>query len=807
MKIRTAMLGLALLLWCLSPVHADIANYTRQMNAHEGFIPLYFDAAAGKVYLQIDATDAPVLYTVMLAGGMGANAVRLDRGSPGGQWLVEFERQGQRMLVMAQNTRFGADSQDPAELQAVLESFPRSVMASLPIVAEQQGSVLVDASDWFLQDQWDVRGALRRAGLSDMRVDGTRSALLASSTRAFEGNTEVRAMLTFTGDNPSPLFNRYAPDGRYLTLEQHHSLVRLPESPMPVREFDPRTGNNPVTMEDFSAPLDGEYRRRLVARWRLEPSDEAAYLRGELVAPLEPIVFYLDPALQEPYLSAYRAGVLWWNQAFEAAGFRDAIEVAELPADADPMDARYSILQVVHRSGAGPSVGPGFRDPRSGELLRAVPRMDSHRSLIDYNIYAGLLPAYESTGVTPQLSAEEFAMQRRISHVAHEVGHTLGLPHNFIAATQQRSSVMDYPFPLIEFNDAGELDISRAYELGLGYNDALSIRYAYTWYPDAEAEALGLAAIREEMLGSGHLFFSGADAALSGSYPEVHQWVEGDDMISATERSMAVRRLLLQHFDERAIADGEPLAWLNQRFAHVYYHHRYAVQGLVKTVGGMRYRFALRGDGQAPVTVIPMEEQREALALLLRVLSPEELAVPAHIPEMIPPLPFGYDAREPWLTTTAGPAFDSLALARSFAHEVIDALLHPERLARVAAFHLRDDGQLSLVALLDALVEASWGETPMGDHQQDHYLRVLQRSVLDGVFGIVADTRHGAEVRDAAHAALIQLHAALSASTPDQALWREHHQRARAELGLYLAQGQMPELRAGVAAPLNLPWP
>lgn len=803
---------LLMMIWAPSPGYAadasSIAEFTAGMASHDGFIPVHVDPATGKVYLEVNTLDEDFLHTVMLATGFGSSAVGLDRGQPAGQGVVRFERHGPRVLLVQQNTAFTAGSGDPVEALAVEQSFPTSVIGSFPIIQQQGTQLLVDATSMLLSDVGNVRGTMRRTGMGDVRVDTERSVISQAFTKAFERNTEVRAILSFTSDNPNAVLNRHAPDGRFFTIEQHHSFVKLPDQPYASRRYDPRTGNSPMVVADYSQGFDQDYRNRVVARWRLEPSDAEAYLRGELVEPVTPIVFHIDRSLQEPYLSAYTEGVLWWNVAFEAAGFRNAIQVHELPEDADPMDARYSLLQLLHRSGTGPSVGPGFRDPRSGELLRAVPRMDSHRSLVNYNIFAGLLPVYDDLGIEPQKSAEQFAMDRRRHHVAHEVGHTLGLPHNFIAAAQGRNSVMDYPFPYIELDAEGRPDISNAYEMVMGFSDTLAMRYAYTWYPTPEAEAQGLADIVQEALDRGHLFLTGGDAALSGSYPEVQQWVEGDNMFDAVERSMAVRHVMMRHFDERAIRPGEPMAWLNQRFAHVYLHHRYSVQGLVKNIGGMQYRYALRGDGQTPTQVIPAQEQRAALQQLLLVLSAQELEVPERIMRMIPPLPSGFDELEPWLDSPAGPSLDPLAIARTYAQEVVDSILHRQRLARVAAFHHADSGQLSLDEVMGSLLDASWGSSAARTGPLASYVRILERAVVDGLFTLASDPQASSEVRDAADHHLAMLAQRLSSQRASRSsVDMAHRNRAARELERYLASGDVPQLRTGVMDFMALPWP
>jgi hypothetical protein len=794
------VLLMAILLTALAPDRATAFQ--------DAYLPVAVDSGDGDVHLTVRNLGEDLYYMNALAQGLGSlEPIRLDRGGTGDVRIVRFERRGPRVLLIQRNVDKVASSGDAGEVQAVEESFAPSILASMPIVEESADGLVVDATDFLLSDVWDVVGSAQRAGVGPLRLDRDRSFIVEEQTYAFPRNTEVRATLTYATDTPHTVFRQHAPDGRAVTLQQHHSFVPITEPPLPNRHYDPRTGNSARTVEDYSQPFDGEFRLRSVARWRLVPSDPAAYQRGELVEPVTPIVIHLDPGIPEPYRSAYREGALWWNTAFEAAGFRNAFQVQDLPDGVHQMDARYSVLQAVHRTGPGPSTGNSFRDPRTGEMLQALTQMDTYRSLVDFNIYAGLLPAFDAQGVTPQLTAEEFAMMRRKQHTAHELGHAIGLPHNHSAAAQARASVMDYPFPLIELTPQGNLDVSNAYRDGIGYSDSLAVRYAYTWYPDAEAEREGLAAIAQEALDRGHRFITGGYARdLAGSQPDSHMWWEGDEPFEALDRATAVRRVILEHFDERAIRPGEPMAWLNHRLAHAYLHHRYQVEAVVKYIGGMWFEHALRDDGQTPREVIPAAEQRRALDRILDVLSPREIAVPERIIDLIPPTPEGYDDRVPWIPTPAGPALDAQAIARSFAQEVVDNVLHRERVARVAAFHARDSGQLSLDELFGGLVDATWGAARPASHTERAYTRGAERAVLDGLFTLVADDRVTSEVKNGAERHLALLAERLGASPGQDAEEQAQRARARREIERYMTLGEVPPLRTGVIE-LFLPWP
>jgi hypothetical protein len=773
-------------------------------------LPVRYDASAGKLLLTIPALDRDLLYMNSLAAGLGTTPTGLDRGNIGISAIVRFERHGPRVFMIQENTAHRAVTDDPALRRSVAESFPRSVLGSFPIEGEGPSGLVVDATDFFLSDVYDVAGQVRRSGLGSIRLERGRSYIDGARTGSYPLNTEVRAVLSYTSEDPGFALRRHAPDARSITLEQHHSFIRLPEPALPIRGFDPRAGIFATRFFDFAQPFHGDYRQHALVRWRLEPSDTAAYLRGELVEPVRPIVYYVDPAIPEPYRTAFLEGGMWWNEIFQAAGWRNAFRIEPLPAGADPMDARYPMILWVHRQERGPSVGPSFRDPRTGEILGTVVRMDSHRSLVNHDIYMGLIPAAGPAGL--QLDAEEFAMARRRQHTAHEIGHTLGLAHNFLAATQGRSSVMDYPYPLITLDDGGQIDISRAYRPSGGAHDTLAIRFAYTWYPDAQAEQAGLRRIMREAEVGGLRFLTGDDAAPSGADPSASVWVEGDDMLSALERAMAVRRVLVDRFDQRAARSGEPLAVLNRRFAHVYLHHRYALHGATKYVGGMELNYALRGEDTDAMRILPAAQQRRALAAVVAALGPDELRIPRRVLSLIPPVPFGYDDDLTLIPTPTG-TVDPVATAHSVAREIVDGLLDPVRAARLVAFHARDPANPSLDEVINTLVDATWG-APARDAADAALVRVVERSVVDGLLDLAGSPRATVEVRAVVEDHLARLRARVghpparagSAGASPGAETRGARAAIRRDIDRYFDGRDDPALRPR-PEPIPLPWP
>ena len=776
------------------PAQGGFAQRTGGAQRQDGFFPLYYDARAGKLFLEVRRVGEDFLYLNSLATGIGSNALGLDRGTIGEGVVVRFERHGPKLLLIEQNTTFRAvNATSDAERRAVEESFPTSVRGAFPVLAEEGGRILIDATDFFLQDAFGVAGQIRRGSQGEFRLDRERSAIYLPRTKSFPKNTEIEALLTWASDNPGPEIVRHTPDGRSLSLRQHHSFVELPAPGYRPRAFDPRVGVNGMGIYDFSRPFTERYAQRWASRWRLEKKDPSAAMSE----PVRPIVYYLDPGIPEPYRTAFREGASWWNKVFEAAGFINAFRVEDLPEGADPMDARYSVVQWVHRTDPGFSIGPSFTDPRTGEIIKAAVRMDSHRSLTDYNIFAGTLPtAVEPVGdwvatLEGGVDGNEFALSRRRQHVAHEIGHTLGLAHNFIASSYGRASVMDYPGPLIELRN-GRIDLSRAYRAGPGAYDTLAIRYAYTPFATPAQEAAGLRAIVADGVRRGIRFMADRDAdEVGGMMPEVTRWANGADRAAELERTMEVRRFLLSRFSMAAIRPGEPMYLLSERLAPVYLHHRYALEAAVKAVGGLQYTFALAGDGQA-ATILDPAVQRRSLALLVRAIQPEELAIPERVAALIPPPPFGSGSNAQSFASPAGGAFDPLAAARSLSSSVVDGVLHRERAARLVSFHARNPAAPSLDEVMTRLVDGTWGAPTPSNARDAELRRVAQRAVLDRLVALAADRQAVTQARASAELQLALLADRLRARRAGDLAQRAHEELAARDIRRFLERSANP---------------
>jgi hypothetical protein len=783
----------------------SIRDYTRGMEKRDGYFPLYWDATGGRLLLEIPRLNESFLYLTSLATGLGDTRLGLDRGLIGNEGIAQFERHGPKVLLVFSNPRFRTVNTDNPDLtRSVEESFPTSTIAAFDVVAEERGRVLVDATSHFVADHMAVVRRLEGADQGRFSLDRDRSTVYLPRTRAFPQNTEVEVSLTFTSSNPSFRIRSHAPDGRALTLRQHHSLVRLPDADYTSREGDPHIGVFLASFYDFSRSLDQRYESGYIVRHRLQKRDPAA----SMSEPVEPIVYYLDRGIPEPYRTAFREGASWWNSVFEAAGFVNAFRVEDMPDDMDPMDARYNVIQWVHRSSPGFSIGPSYVDPRTGEIIKAAVRMDSYRSLTDYNIYAGAVPEGDPGDPTldgwlasldSAVTGEDFAMARRRQHTAHEVGHTLGLAHNFIAASYGRASVMDYPGPLIRLVD-GRIDVSEAYRDGPGAYDSIAIRYGYTQFADPASEAEGLQAIVREAIENGIKFNTGPDNASWSSFPEVTQWVNGSDAVEELARVMDVRQALIDRFDERAIRPGEPMAWLNQRFVPVYLHHRYALEAAIKAVGGMEFTYAVRGDGLSPTTIIAPERQRRALELALDALEPEDLAIPERVLALMAPRTFGYQSDEWFFGSNAYPAFDQLGAARTLSGMVIGSLLEPRRAARLLALHARDAEVPSLEEVIARVLERTWAApTP---REGAVLRRVVQRVVVDQLIDLASDPDATVEVRGGAEWGLRWVFEQIQTQQPRLPEEEAHLQLTWADIDRFLNRRDGPTERS---RPSNAP--
>jgi hypothetical protein len=515
------------------------------------------------------------------------------------------------------------------------------------------------------------------------------------------------------------------------SLRVHHSIVELPDGNYKPRRFDPRSGFGAMSYENYAALPGQPMTQRFIRRHRLQKKDPSAQISD----PVKPIVYYLDPGAPEPIRSALLEGARWWNQAFEAAGYRNAFQVELLPEGVSPLDIRYNVINWVHRSTRGWSTGASVTDPRTGEIIKGVVTLGSLRIRQDYMIAEGLLSPYKEGTETPK-ELMEWGLARIRQLSAHEVGHTLGIGHNYYDSEAGRISVMDYPHPLVTLKPDKTLDYSKVYDVGIGAWDKVAITFGYQDFPQGSDEAKALAAILEEGHKKDLWYLSNQDL---NAHPRVDQWSNGTDAVAELKRMMEVRRVAMARFGEQAIKRDEPMATIEEVLVPLYLHHRYQVEAAASTVGGIYYTYAMRGDGREPVRFAPGDQQRAAVQAVLATISPSELALPQGLLKQIPPRPSGYGGSRELFPRYTGPMFDAITPAVVAADMTVGFLLDEGRAARVVEQHALDESIPALGWVVDQLLTAAFSAQTASAYEAE-IARAVQRVVVERLMTLAANS-------------------------------------------------------------------
>ena len=712
-KLIIALLFLSFSTQGFAQFFKDNKNITR----YDGYFTFYYDEGNDKIFLEIENLDKEFLYVNALSEGIGSNDIGLDRGQLGNTRIVKFIKAGNKLLLIQPNQYYRAITNNIEEKKSVEQAFAKSILKGFVIKETKDGKYLVDATSFFIRDAHGVVGRLSAKKQGNYTLDRSRSAINLERTKAFPKNVEFDVMITFKGVPKGYNIRSVVPTSTSVTVNQHHSFIELPDNKYTPRKFDPRSGANAMSYLDYATPVNESIKKRFIYRHRLQKKNPNA-AKSEAV---EPIIYYLDRGTPEPVRSALLDGARWWNQAFESIGFTNAFQVKMLPEDADLLDVRYNVIQWVHRSTRGWSYGSSVSDPRTGEIIKGHVSLGSLRIRQDFLIAQALRAPYANDDTNDKF-ALEMALARIRQLSAHEVGHTIGLAHNFAASSKGRSSVMDYPHPTLSIKD-GQVDFTDAYDTKIGDWDKVSIAYSYGEY--LEDEDLSLSKLLDDAFKKGARFITDQDARPLGSaHAYAHLWDNGSDVTTELENLLSIRRNSIANFSKDNIKSNQPYSVLEDVFVPLYFLHRYQTEGVTKVIGGLDYTYALKDDGNTIVKRIPGKIERKALSSIIKTLSIEELAIPKKLLNLFPPRAFNYGRTRESFKSKTGVAFDPFGAVETASSMTLGLLLHPERVTRLVQHKSIDNSQLGLVEVLDDVIANSFQKS-----YKDNYFQELQNIV------------------------------------------------------------------------------
>ena len=723
-KIIILLLFLGISVNGFSQFFEDKKDITKQ----SGYFTFYYDQSADKLFLQVDKIDTPFLYVRSLSEGIGSNDIGLDRGQLGDGVVVRFKKAGNKLLLIQPNQRYRAITNNADEKQSVKEAFAKSVLHGFVIKEEKDNVYLVDATDFFMRDAHGVANRLAGNGQGAYSLDKSKSAIHLERTKAFPKNVEFDVLLTFKGKPKGYNIRSVSPDASLVTVHQHHSFVALPDGNYKPRKFDPRSGSYSMSYLDYATPVDQSITKRFIYRHRLEKKDPKAAISEAK----EPIIYYLDRGTPEPVRSALLDGARWWNQAFEAIGYKDAFQVKMLPKGADPLDVRYNMIQWVHRSTRGWSYGGSISDPRTGEIIKGHVSLGSLRIRQDFLIAQALQAPYKNNTIN-----DDFALQMAIARIrqlsAHEVGHTLGFSHNFAASTNGRASVMDYPHPKLSLQN-NKVDFSNAYDTKIGEWDKVTVAYSYQEFEGNEEQQLQQ--ILSNAFAKGLRYISDSDARpKGGAHAYGHLWDNGTDIRQELENVLKIRKNAIANFSEDNIKTSEPYSVLEDVFVPLYFFHRYQTEAVVKLIGGLDYNYAVKGGRQTIVKRVDGRTERKALETILKTIAVDEIAIPKDKLALFPPRAMSfYRGRESFKSKT-GVAFDPFGAVETASQMTLALLLHPQRVSRLIQHKSLDTKQLGFVELIDELIEATFKKKSSDGYKRE-LQNVVNTQVLNELFSL-----------------------------------------------------------------------
>lgn len=785
-------------IYCLAlltfTAHVSAASFDEAvagLEKREGLLTAYVDAGKARVLLELqpqaDGTLGRYIYAAYLTGGLGSNPVGLDRSRPSDSYILAFHRAGDKVMAMVENHSFKATADNPMEQKAVETSFAQSIIWDTEIVSETDGgAVLIDFSKFLMLDTVGVAAQLKNAGQGSFKIEAGRSYVDTSAALAFPKNLEFDAHVTFSSSNPGREVRATTPVPEAVSLILHTTLLELPDDGYTPRAYDERGAMINTSYTDMSAPLDGSTVVNMARRFRLQKNDA-----GEVI---NPIVFYIDNGAPEPIRAALLDGARWWSDAFAAAGFPGGYRAEILPEGVHPLDARYNVVNWVHRATRGWSYGTTIADPRTGEVLRGVVLLGSLRVRQDIKIFEALAGAGK-TGSGAADDPVELALARIRQLSAHEIGHPLGFSHNMAASTYGKASVMDYPAPDVRLAADGSIDFSNTYGVGIGAWDKWATAFLYGDYDDNDPAVK--AAMIAEADEKGLVFVADRDSrSVSTNNIKGSLWDNGTDAVAELDAVMKLRAHALEQFGSNNLRRGEDYSALQSKFVTLYLYHRYQMQAATKFVGGAEYQYRVQGDGRPAPTPVAWSRQLEALNGILATISPESLVIRADLLAALSPRGSGSgdpQFRRETFAGLGGAAFSQEAAASAAIDLTFDALMHPARLQRLAEQKAFVDGHKGATGILDQ-VRAFVVRSPRGETDARLAIRaILLSRFAEKLIAAYQAPETGILVREPVHGALLSLKR--DAERLDGAL-RGQGQIVAARIENALAQARTPAVKA-----------
>ncbi|MFV7784945.1 zinc-dependent metalloprotease [Shewanella marisflavi] len=739
MRPSTLALALALTFMPTASLLAveNSAQVLKSSQAAKGFINLFYQQSSGDLYLEATRLNQPFLLVTSLPHGVGSNDIGLDRGQLGMTRLVQFERHGPYLILKQLNTRYRATTDNGAEQRAVKEAFAESVLWRGKVLDGKQA--LVAINELVLNDLHGIKDTLEQTKQGHYQLDKESSLILPQGVKSFERNSDVDVLLTFKGAKAGPQVAEVTPDGKALSLRMRYSFVALPDDNYQPRAYHPNSGYLSDEYLDYGTEIDRDIVQRHLLRHRLQkvtPGDAPSEV-------VKPIIYYLDPGVPEPIRSALLEGARWWETAFNEAGFINGFKVELLPEDADPQDIRYNVIQWVHRATRGWSYGSAIADPRTGEIIKGHVTLGSQRVRQDHLIARGLTAGWDDRDAAEQ-AVTELALARIRQLSAHEVGHTLGLDHNFAASSNNNASVMDYPHPKATLK-GDKIDISAPYDEGIGAWDKFTIAYGYGQYSPADQQAK-LTELMQAVERQGLRYIGEADSrSADASQAYASLWDNGKDPVAELSRLAKVREAAINDFSDSALLSEQPYGELRDALVPIYLLTRYQITAAAKFIGGTDYSYSMQEGGRTWHYMAP-ELQKNALETLLQGLDAEALVLPPKVIDALVPKSGNYRATRESFDGATGVVIDPLGMAEVLSRHTCQQLLRPSRLNRVNQGYFADKEQLSVVTLVNKLL----GKTLFADAptwaSQGVWMRV-NAVVLDTLLASYHDQASSPEVK------------------------------------------------------------